>query len=170
MVGTSLVLPNSDACLVEYPRRWEPPCTAHGFWPRYCHSEPPFDSKHFGTWGPYRAVDCARNSERRGDIQQRSGCFLFCDGHDRGASRTNYSHRTLAYHRLYPSQAFTGAVPFSRSLPAAAMLAIMGGKRPPRPTHRTFTPYLWALMQRCWDQDPLSRPEASEIWRVLTGT
>ena len=82
----------------------------------------------------------------------------------------NYSHRTLAYHRLYSSQAFTGSVPFSHSLPAAAMLRIMGGKRPPRPTHPTFTHHLWTLMQRCWDQDPLSRPEVSEIWRVLSGT
>ena len=170
MVGKRFILTNINASPAEYPHRCHPSCTDHGFWPRHCHSEPRLDAKHFRSWRPYRAVDCPRNSERRGDIQQGSGCFLFCDGHDRGAPRTNCSHRTLAYHPLYPSQAFTGAVPFSRSLPAAAMLAIMGGKRPPKPTHPTFTPRLWMLMQRCWDQDPLLRPEVSEIWRVLSGT
>ena len=68
-----------------------------------------------------------------------------------------------------PLQAFTGAVPFNHSLPAAATLAIMGGKRPPRPTHQQFTDQLWTLMQRCWDQNPRSRPEVSEVFKVLRG-
>jgi len=44
-----------------------------------------------------------------------------------------------------------------------AMLAIVQGKRPPRPTHPTFTEDLWTLIQRCWDGDPHSRPQASEV-------
>ena len=48
------------------------------------------------------------------------------------------------------------------------MVHIISAKRPPRPTHPTFTENLWALMQCCWDQDPCSRPEASEVSRVLT--
>ena len=49
-----------------------------------------------------------------------------------------------------------------------AMLATVQGERPPRPTHPTFTENLWKLIQRCWDQDPHLRPEASEILQVLT--
>lgn len=65
------------------------------------------------------------------------------------------------------SKVFTGAVPFNNSPPVTAMLAIMAGKRPPRPTHATFTDSLWSLMQRCWDQDPHMRPEVSEVSKVL---
>ena len=74
--------------------------------------------------------------------------------------------RTLDYSSM---QAFTGAAPFGNNQPAAAVLAIMGGKRPARPTHSNFTDELWALMKRCWDPDPRSRPEISEVWKALRG-
>ena len=61
-------------------------------------------------------------------------------------------------------------VPFSNSIPAAVMLAIIAGRRPPRPTHQQFTDRLWTLMQRCWDQNPLLRPEVSEVLKVLPGS
>lgn len=49
------------------------------------------------------------------------------------------------------------------------MLAIAQGKRPPRPAHPTFTNDLWILTQRCWGQDPSSRPKISEVaLQVLT--
>ena len=83
--------------------------------------------------------------------------------------KSGLSHRPLAYLDLGLSQLFTGAVPFNHSVPAAAMLAIMDNKRPPRPTHPTFTNDLWALMQHCWDQAPDSRPEVSEIVKALSG-
>jgi len=47
------------------------------------------------------------------------------------------------------------------------MLAIMGGKRPPRPTHPALTDRLWTLVQRCWDQDSRLRPEVSEVLKDL---
>ena len=47
------------------------------------------------------------------------------------------------------------------------MLAIMGGKRPSRPAHQALTDELWTLMQRCWNQDPHSRPEVSEALKFL---
>jgi len=47
--------------------------------------------------------------------------------------------------------------------------AIMGGERPPRPTHSTLTDELWELMQRCWAQDPRLRPEMSQVVRDLHG-
>ena len=48
------------------------------------------------------------------------------------------------------------------------MLAIMSGERLPRPTHPTFTEDLWILMQRCWHQDPTSRPQILEGVQILT--
>jgi serine/threonine protein kinase len=49
------------------------------------------------------------------------------------------ARRASAYHRLGLSQVFTGAVPFNRSPSAAAMVMIMKGERPPRPTHQELT-------------------------------
>ena len=75
-------------------------------------------------------------------------------------------HRALLTATSY-HQTFTGTVPFDGSLSTVAMLAIMGGKRPSRPTHPALTNELWTLIQRCWDQDPHSRPEVSEVLKVL---
>ena len=79
----------------------------------------------------------------------------------------SWSRRTLAYCNLVSPQVFTGVIPFNNSLPAAAMLAIMGGERPPRPTHPTLTDQLWRLIQRCWDQKPHLRPEVSGTLQVI---
>src|ERR1700760_3897460 len=98
-------------------------------------------------------MDCARDSERDGDVQQGSGRFLLRDGHDRGTLRTGHTCRPLAYYSHATPQVFTGAVPFNNHIPAAAVLAIMGGTRPSRPTRSDFTDELWTLMQRCWDQN-----------------
>jgi len=76
-------------------------------------------------------------------------------------------HQVSIYPPSTSIQVFTGAVPFSGSPHPAAMLAIMDGKRPPRPTHPAFTNRLWALARRCWAQVPRSRPAASEVSRVL---
>lgn len=65
------------------------------------------------------------------------------------------------------TKAFTGAVPFNLHSSVVVMLDIMEGKRPPRPVHPTFTPELWELVQRCWDQESHSRPEISEVLRML---
>ncbi|KAF9645725.1 kinase-like protein [Thelephora ganbajun] len=62
---------------------------------------------------------------------------------------------------------FTGAIPFSGRSVFVAISAIMGGERPPRPAHPTFTDNLRTLMQRCWDQDPRLRPEISEVLQIL---
>jgi len=79
-------------------------------------------------------------------------------------------HRALAHHRPLLSQGFTGAAPFNDKTPAAAILAIMRGERPPQPTRPDFTPELQALMQRCWYEDPHSRPDVSEVFEVLHGS
>ena len=114
-------------------------------------------------------MDCPRDLKRAGNVQQGSRRFLFCDGHDRGVMRTGYSRRTPAHCRSISLQAFTGAEPFSNNKLAAAALAIMAGRRPPRPTHPQFTDQLWTLARHCWDQNPFSRPEVFEVFKILCG-
>ena len=78
--------------------------------------------------------------------------------------------RALAYRRFVSIQVFTGVVPFGSDSPVVAILAVVQGRRPPRPTHPTFTEDLWTLVQRCWDPDPHLRPNVSEVLNVLRDT
>ena len=68
------------------------------------------------------------------------------------------------------TQVFTGEVPFHPYPPAVAMLAILDGKRPARPTHPNLTDELWAFMRRCWNQDPHLRPEMPLVFQKLRGS
>jgi hypothetical protein len=81
------------------------------------------------------------------------------------------THRGLTVDPLFtPTQAFTSEVPFHPYLTAGAMLAILEAKRPARPTHPNLTDELWALMKRCWNQDPYLRPEMSWVLQILRGS
>ena len=63
-----------------------------------------------------------------------------------------------------PTQVLTGEVPFSNEKTNWVVApAVLRGDRPPRPEHPSFTDSLWALIQRCWDHDPHSRPEITEV-------
>ena len=64
-------------------------------------------------------------------------------------------------------QVFTDAVPFSDIASILVMSYVVQGGRPARPTHPNFTDDLWALMQRCWDPTPDSRPEISYFLQGL---
>lgn len=75
---------------------------------------------------------------------------------------------TPAYFCSISFKVFTGAVPFSESPATAAIIRIIHGERPPRPTHPTLTEDLWTLMQRCWNHDPKLRPNASEALQAIT--
>ena len=70
--------------------------------------------------------------------------------------------------RSVPLQVFTGAVPFSDCPGTVAIVRIMQGERPARPTHPTLTDDLWILMQLSWNHDPELRPNASEVLKVIT--
>lgn len=80
--------------------------------------------------------------------------------------RKNGINKILLYSILF-MQAFTSAVPFSGISAAAAIVSITQGKRPPRPTHPSFTENLWELIQHCWDQDPHLRPEAAVVSQAI---
>ena len=48
-----------------------------------------------------------------------------------------------------------------------AVVSIVHGDRPPRPTHPSLTDGLWELMQRCWDRDIRKRPQILEALQAL---
>ena len=64
-------------------------------------------------------------------------------------------------------KAFTGTVPFSNHISSAAMMAIMRGERPPRPTHLSLTDRLGELMNHCLNQDRHDRPRMLEVLLTL---
>ena len=68
-----------------------------------------------------------------------------------------------------PTQVLTGEVPFS-SLKTnwIVVQAVLKGDRPSRPEHPSCTGSLWALIQRCWDEDPHLRPEIPEVLQTLS--
>lgn len=82
--------------------------------------------------------------------------------------------------KLTLGQVFTGVIPFHNSRNDAAVIAaVLSGKRPSRPPQPQaeevgLSSSVWALIERCWDQDPRKRPiiasviEALQISRVLT--
>ena len=62
---------------------------------------------------------------------------------------------------------FTGAAPFGDKQARAAISAIAGGERPPRPTHPDLEDGLWELAHKCWNQEALLRPSVLEVMRGL---
>ena len=62
---------------------------------------------------------------------------------------------------------FTGKAPFVGSTSPAVIASIMGGKRPERPSHTSFTDSLWELTQQCWKVAPSDRPDAEQVVEVL---
>ena len=64
-------------------------------------------------------------------------------------------------------EVFTGEVPFRANREHLVPHLILLGKRPAKPNHPTLTEDLWHLIQRCWDDDPDLRPEASEVLQIL---
>ena len=76
---------------------------------------------------------------------------------------------TSTYRHLVLIQVLSGQVPFSdlKSNYLIAM-AVWEGKRPPRPAHPSCTDCLWTLIQRCWVQEPRSRPEIHEVSQTFS--
>jgi hypothetical protein len=62
---------------------------------------------------------------------------------------------------------FTGQAPFIGKTTPAAIANIMGGKRPDRPNHTSFTDSLWELTQQCWKVAPSDRPNVEQVVEVL---
>ena len=72
-----------------------------------------------------------------------------------------------SHHLLTIKKAFTDSTPFSDEQPHTVISGILDGTRPPRPAHRSFTDWLWALMQHCWDSEASQRPQMSQVLQVL---
>ena len=67
------------------------------------------------------------------------------------------------------TQVLTGEVPFSSEKTNwKVSQAVLRGDRPSRPVHPSCTDGLWALTQRCWDQDPGSRPDILEVSQIFS--
>ena len=62
---------------------------------------------------------------------------------------------------------FTGEAPFAGSAAPTVVLGIMGGKRPERPNHASFTDYLWNLTRKCLEQAPSDRPKVEQVLEAL---
>ena len=76
-------------------------------------------------------------------------------------------HVISIYQRCGRMQIFTNQAPFSNMTDSLAISTIIAGERPPRPTHPSCTDNLWSLMQRCWDQNSHSRPDAPETLQII---
>lgn len=57
--------------------------------------------------------------------------------------------------------------PFNDFRSLAVVAKISNKERPPRPAGSTLPDDVWALMQRCWEQEPESRPEMGAVLRDL---
>ena len=68
---------------------------------------------------------------------------------------------------LRHDKVFTGEVPFKHDSSVTAMVAIIHGERPPRPTHNELTEELWELIRQCWVEDQHERPQMSRVLEVL---
>ena len=154
---------HTDTQPVKCPRRSHRSCTDHKQWYLHGHTKSYFDTGHFHRARAQCTVGCTRDLGRSGDMQQGGGRFLIWDGRDRGPLWITYLELTCAELSFVWIKVFTAAVPFSDKPPRAAMLAIVGGKRPPRPIHPTLTDRLWGLTRRCWDQEPRRRPQVLQI-------
>ena len=66
-------------------------------------------------------------------------------------------------------QVLSGQVPFSNiKSNYVVVMAVWEGKRPPRPEHPSCSDRLWRLIQRCWAQDPRSRPKIREVSQTFS--
>jgi hypothetical protein len=66
-------------------------------------------------------------------------------------------------------QIYTGNIPFSniKSDPAVILFVAKGG-RPQRQDCPDMPSELWALLERCWDAEPSSRPTMAQVHKLLT--
>ena len=73
----------------------------------------------------------------------------------------------FAHYYPAPIQVFSNELPFNDKPVYLAVVAVLSGERPSRPTHASCSNALWALIQLCWNQDPHLRPDISSVWADL---
>ena len=65
-------------------------------------------------------------------------------------------------------EVYTGKVPFPEEPPAMAPSRVLKGERPEMPQDSEqigVTDDIWALLERCWQQDPKKRPTMEKVVR-----
>lgn len=68
-------------------------------------------------------------------------------------------------------EVYTGKWPFADGNFTNAIqvaLAVLGGRRPVRPSAVNFTDQLWALTQKCWNAEPDKRPKIAEVLIIVS--
>ena len=69
---------------------------------------------------------------------------------------------------MFAVEVFTGKVPFPEEPPAMASSRMLKGERPEMPQDAEqigVTDEIWALLERCWQQDPKKRPTMKKVVR-----
>ena len=72
---------------------------------------------------------------------------------------------------VYAFQVLTGLKPFYNMLGFTCIIAIVRGKRPPKPSHAEslgFSDTLWVLTQSCWSETTSARPTAQQLLDCLS--
>jgi hypothetical protein len=66
-----------------------------------------------------------------------------------------------------PAQIFTGKPPFEGVSTSVVHLKVVDGEHPARPESSQYDipDVIWALMNSCWEFDPVKRPSARRILR-----
>ena len=67
---------------------------------------------------------------------------------------------------MFAVEVFTGKIPFEGQKNEAVVLFILDGGRPEVPGSSRaegLTSEMWALLQRCWQQNPKKRPTTEEV-------
>ena len=62
-------------------------------------------------------------------------------------------------------ETISGHLPFHRDADMTVFVKVLNGKRPPR--EASFTDSLWAMLERCWEPQPDTRPSAEVVLRCL---
>jgi serine/threonine protein kinase len=78
--------------------------------------------------------------------------------------------RDLCFDTIFPTtiQLYTGGPPFYGLPEIAAIMKVMNGERPDRPSAEPFmSDALWACVNECWTQDPAMRPTAEAVMQRM---
>ena len=77
-------------------------------------------------------------------------------------------HNISIGYAIHRYKVLAGVAPFVDSPPTTVAVQVLSGRRPDRPKHASLNE-VWDLAQCCWGQEPLHRPDISEVVSRLEG-